>query len=786
MRMSVTRQQDLMALGVLLVVGLVVLWPVTVGGKVMLPADLLLRMEPWHAHAGEYSFTKVQNPILDAVQQFYPWRKYAAETVREDEIPLWNPLSSCGAPFVANNQSAVFYPETWLFYVIQPTERAFGWVTLFFFMLAGGFMYWYLRTVGCRPVAALLGALPFMLCGFFVGWLAFPTFRSVPAWLSLMLVGHEKMLQARAGENFARKPWWLLTAVAVGMQFLAGNVHISFFVLLTFAGYVVFRAVQAKEWKSAGFAGIAFGIGCMIGAVQLLPVAELALMGSRPAYAYEFVLKHAMIPIYLLAGLMPDLFGNPVDYNHWGQHLFGTLRTYVETAWYVGVGTLIFAAAAMYWRKTKLEWFWAGAALVGFGLGWGTWLYWLVFHVVPPLQGMPGIGRAVVIIDVALAVLAGLGVEALLRILDERQGEGIARFASISATVALVVGGISGLYVWFMTGALEKDLPGIGGYTLLQVGIYAALVVVSCGLITLVMRNRRLALVGLVFVVALDMGHFARKFMPQAPAEYLHVATETVDAMSGQQGEARMMSVTGPGNWMTRMPANMPMAFGLENMESSDSLTVKWYDEMLSETRGADEQFRLELPLWDALNVKYLVTTRDVEGRWGRADVGENDLYVNSGVLPRVYSPAGIVPVGTFAAARKYVTSGAFRPADELVTVSSMGTTSSGKQGDYAEGHVVLWSGNRVDVEIGGCQRWWVLADTFYPGWHAYAGGKEIEIAPVNYTLRGFRPEAQNARVSFVYYPVSFLLGGFLSVLGLMAACFWLAFCRRRTGNAAV
>ena len=176
---------DLAALGFLAAVALVVLWPVTLGEKVMLPTDLLLRMEPWHAHASEYGFERVQNPILDAVQQFYPWRRFAAQQVRGDQVPLWNPYSSCGAPFVANNQSAVFYPETSVFYLISP-ERAFGWATLLYLLLAGGFMYWYLRTVGCRPVASMLGALPFMLCGFAVGWLAFPSFRSVPAWLPLM------------------------------------------------------------------------------------------------------------------------------------------------------------------------------------------------------------------------------------------------------------------------------------------------------------------------------------------------------------------------------------------------------------------------------------------------------------------------------------------------------------------------------------------------------------------------------------------------------------------------
>jgi len=198
---------DVGALGAIAAVALLILWPVTLGDRVLIPADLLLRMEPWHAYAREHGFERVQNPILDPIQQHYAWRKLAGEQLRKDEVPLWNPYMSAGTPFIANNQSAAFYPETWLF-ALLPVERAFGFAALLYMLLAGGFMYWYLRVLGCRPQAAVLGALPFMLSGFAVGWMAFLTLRSVPAWLPLMLVGHEKTVRG------ARGPWWLLSAAS--------------------------------------------------------------------------------------------------------------------------------------------------------------------------------------------------------------------------------------------------------------------------------------------------------------------------------------------------------------------------------------------------------------------------------------------------------------------------------------------------------------------------------------------------------------------------------------------
>src|SRR5262245_7952563 len=54
----------------------------------------------------------------DLVTQIYPWRMLAAESIRKGQWPLWNPRILSGTPFVANSQSAVFYPMNYLFYFL--------------------------------------------------------------------------------------------------------------------------------------------------------------------------------------------------------------------------------------------------------------------------------------------------------------------------------------------------------------------------------------------------------------------------------------------------------------------------------------------------------------------------------------------------------------------------------------------------------------------------------------------------------------------------------------------
>ncbi|MBM3476945.1 MAG: YfhO family protein [Armatimonadetes bacterium] len=427
-------KRELGPLLILAALSLGALWRVTVGGRAMAPADLLLLMEPWKHHAREFpEFERAYNPILDGIQQFYPWRKYAGESLRRGTIPLWNPYELCGNPFVANNQSAVFYPETWL-HAIMPTEHALGWATLLHFFTSGALMYWFLRVLRLRRPAALIGAIAFMFNGFFVGWLCFPSFRSVPAWLPGMLATFELTVQRR------QWPWLALGALFVGLQFLAGNLHISLLVLIVFGAYAAFRAVQvfvARERRAA--VSLAVGgalvllVGMTVAAIQLLPVIELAPMSSRAGGTpYAAMLQLATPWPLLLTGLMPDVFGNPVDYNHWGADLGAVHREYIETAWYVGVLPWLLGAAAFLARPRAQAWFWLAILLLGIAFAFGTPAYALFYYLVPGAKALSGLGRAILISCTTLCVLGALGADTLLQWCENRAAD-LRRYTAFAA-----------------------------------------------------------------------------------------------------------------------------------------------------------------------------------------------------------------------------------------------------------------------------------------------------------------------------------------------------------------
>src|SRR5204862_545007 len=50
----------------------------------------------------------------DHADYFEPMRIYTAQHLRVWRLPLWNPYNGSGEPWLANPQTAVFYPPAWL------------------------------------------------------------------------------------------------------------------------------------------------------------------------------------------------------------------------------------------------------------------------------------------------------------------------------------------------------------------------------------------------------------------------------------------------------------------------------------------------------------------------------------------------------------------------------------------------------------------------------------------------------------------------------------------------
>ena len=88
---------------------------------------------------------------------FYPLKLYTADRLRAGQIPLWNPLSATGEPWLANGQSGVFYPPTLLF-LLHSAALAGALFLLLHFAIAVWGARRFLKEENVSDAGALFGA----------------------------------------------------------------------------------------------------------------------------------------------------------------------------------------------------------------------------------------------------------------------------------------------------------------------------------------------------------------------------------------------------------------------------------------------------------------------------------------------------------------------------------------------------------------------------------------------------------------------------------------------------
>lgn len=116
-------------------------------------------------------------PSGDFVHQFYGFTLFEAQEWRAGRLPLWNPYAYGGHPFLADPQSAIFYPLSlltiWLALLITGGSFPFialEWEVIAHVFLASTFTYAYVRHLtGSRP-AGLFAGLTFAYSGYLTGY----------------------------------------------------------------------------------------------------------------------------------------------------------------------------------------------------------------------------------------------------------------------------------------------------------------------------------------------------------------------------------------------------------------------------------------------------------------------------------------------------------------------------------------------------------------------------------------------------------------------------------------
>jgi len=317
-----------------------------------------------------------------------PVRWSVLSSLREGHIPLWNPLSAFGIPWLASWSTEVFYPGTLLFTWLGLNAWNYsGVLHLLIFSLG---LYFLLRRFGVQPFGAFFSASLALLNGCAVNHLGSNSPMDTMAWIPWVFVG--------AHQALSNKPWGRFQlGVVLTLQTLAGYPQILFYTLLFLLAYAVisFRSVTKLILPTAA--------ALLITICQWLPSVEYFLFQAVRLPAVkdnpEFVLP--------LNNLLTLVNFNALSQNNLPDYVASP--TYFYFNFYSGLIPLAILFGALFQMKkwNPATWFWFISLLVT-----GLWIFGFIsnglhlFHLSTPSFLEPG--KAWVLVNFIELVTLGL------------------------------------------------------------------------------------------------------------------------------------------------------------------------------------------------------------------------------------------------------------------------------------------------------------------------------------------------------------------------------------------
>ncbi|MCY4526851.1 MAG: YfhO family protein [Anaerolineaceae bacterium] len=368
-------RKDLLAVGFLLLLWLVFFW------RLFTPVEA----DKASLRKGDFS------------GQFVAFGAYQYQRMSQGEVPLWNPWNNGGMPFLADPQTAVFYPprlitiaagsltDGWSFFLLELEMAAH---VLAFSLL----MYLLLRRMTRQLSGSVPGAmLAAIICGY-CGWTSgYPPLQLAilesAIWLPLVILGVFEATETRP----LRWHWLVVSGLATGLSWLAGHSQTSWQLSMMLVAWIAWRTWEKGLYWHHFLRMLAFSALLALGlaAVQLLPGIEYLLRTGRAELGFDA--KGGGFPV---RDLFQFLF--PAQFS-----LFSPL--------YVGIAGLAFVLIAVQQRLQAAR-FWLLAALFSLTLsmGSGLALFPMLYNVLPGLRWFRGQERAAYLVSHSLAIVAGL------------------------------------------------------------------------------------------------------------------------------------------------------------------------------------------------------------------------------------------------------------------------------------------------------------------------------------------------------------------------------------------
>jgi len=678
----------------------------------------------------------------DQALVYYPWEVLTYNTLQQhSELPLWDPQSFGGHPLFANGQTGLAYPPRVALAAVTSPSWTHDIYLMFHIWLGGFAMFALMKELGARFAGALLSGVAWSFSSYTAFWIQLENFAVVLALLPFIVLCIRRWHVRRSWRAFA------VASLLLGVVFLGASPELSLACFVLAFAYAACQGLTrlVREWRqlttrhrlviAAAPAALVI-VALAVAAVALLPFLELTSRYGRESFTLSENLElFRVVPRDLLHTFVPAKLPLPLD-----------ATAIMNQAEFVGTVAAFLALVGFFLGRRP------GAGLAR-GIVAFVFLFvavppfaWLVYNGIPMLSSVVGLGRTFFVWNFAVAILAGLGLDAVIAAV-RRRGRSIPaarRVAPAMLAVACI------------------------GLTAAQLLVY--------------MRDAN------------------APFQPRAGTHLFPdtAATSAVrQAIGGTPGRERLLPFTGPDAplpvlWAIPMALDLPSAGGYESSVPED--TSDLWRVVAGESVAAVKR----QPLCCAFSPSFRRGMRfDLLGRVGVSAVlaspgtafspaelqarGMREVYRGQdGVVFEVVDRPGRAFVvdeavrveDTDQALRRFLAP-SFDPRREVILEDGGEDpeTSSPERAGASSGRVswVTDTPNELGLEVQADRPGWlVVLDSWDPGWSASVNGRSADIVRADFNFRAVRVPAGTSTVHMSYRPPGLVPGMAVSAAAVL------------------
>jgi hypothetical protein len=716
-----------------------------------------------------------------------------------DDTPQWFPnlfsgMPSYGGYIYTNGDPTKFFRNQIL---LNPGMRIW-----FYLSLSGLGMFILLRLIGISRNAALFGSLISSLTPYTFGLINAGHLNKIfsMAYIPWVIAAFIYYIKKPSLKSI------LLLSLSTALQLWANHPQIAYYTWMLIGFYFVWIigiSIFEKEFNFTKFSKLFFGIITAIILSLIMvsdPYSEIykfqkysdrglkSVLNNNEQMkddkTWEYSTRWSFHPKEIISFILPYHYGlqNTSDLkkgSYWGYMPF------TQSTHYLGLIALVFSILGALLKKPdkRIMVFWVITALTlitGFG-SFLPILYKPFFSLLPFFSKFRVPSMIYVLLAITIPLLGAKGLDIVLELINDKKSFMKIKKLLFFALAFIILFMIFGeLFTKFQTGSDSRYNPNIiSQLKSARITLFTKGLILAFGLILTLLglfiafsykKIKSKELISFIIILSvLDIWIVNQEFMNIKPPQDFDLAfreNKIINHLKNDTSNFRILPAD-------EMNSNRYSFWNLESVSGYRPIKLRNYQDMM-DANGLSNPNILNM-----LNVKYVLTRKNINNSSFVQIPEINGLYRNTNVLPKSWIVQKIKTVSTQKESLLNTLLSNFDPSEEAVVTDYKGSNlhklGSGKVS------IVERKENKIELisesETGGLL---VLSEIFYePGWKAYVNGEAVKIYQTNHILRSIDVPVGKVSVIFEYKTKNWFfmrtlsMSSFIFCLGVLGIIFW-------------